>query len=96
MRLVTDNTYELIGNLLILLGYGLFLVALYHSADAILDVVLDPLGMLENNDKPEVKKVKKEPKNLFETDKVFWDMVIAGSFLLWFIMVVGAITVVAL
>ena len=90
---MTDSARESIGILIFYIGFGFLYYAVYLALCEVIDVIKNPLGVYIDE---EVKPVKKEPKNLFETDKVFWDMVIAGSFVVWIIMVVGAITVVAL
>lgn len=79
MKLVTDSTRYIIGNCIIYIGFGFLFYALYLALCEVIDVSLNPLGMEHSS---EVKKVKKEkPKNLFETDKVFWDLIIAATFL---------------
>lgn len=85
---MTDSTRYIIGNCIIYIGFGFLFYALYLALCEVIDISLNPLGM----EFPEEKEVKKEkPKNLFETDKVFWDMMIAATGLLWLIIVVGCI-----
>lgn len=85
---MTDSTRYIIGNCIIYIGFGFLFYALYLALCEVIDISLNPLGMEHSS---EVKKVKKKPKNLFETDKVFWDMMIAATGLLWIIIVVGCI-----
>ena len=82
--MMDENSFKIVGNLLVDIGYGLFLLALYTMFETFVDGY-NPLGFVHSSE-PEVEEEKQE--ETFKTNHVLWDLITAGTSFVCFIVII--------